>query len=310
MSRGTKVVLAYAPQPTVDTVPTTAWKILPRVTDSLNNAMEMTESETINDSRVKTAGAITSATAEGDVEVEFIQSTYDDLLAAAAGNEWVANVLTFGGDVVKAFAVEKKHADINQYHYWKGMQVNTFKLDIPESGFIGMTFGFIGRGYEPKTAAVSKTPEAAKTSPKATSLNVGDIKINGESMKNLACVTAFSFELTNNIENQSCLGGGLYGSNLLAMLQDMTGSMTLAYSAKAQSILDTQLTGAPVKIEATITFPNSTDSYTLTIPKAQISGDLPSGGKDKLDATLSYSVYADLPADLPSITRVVTVTTP
>lgn len=305
MSRGTKVVLAYAPQPVVTTPPTTGWKILPRKSDSLNNAMEMTDSETINDSRVKTAGAVTSATAEGDIEVEFIKGIYDDLMAAAAGNEWVANKLTFGGDVVKSFAIDKSHGDITQFHYWSGMQVNTFKLDIPEKGFIGMTFGFMGRGYEPKVVKTATTPAASATSPKATSLNVGDVKIDGATLQGVACVTAFSFEITNNIENQNCLGSGLYGTNLLAMLQDMTGNITLAYSAKAQEILNKQLTGAAVSIEAVITFPGVTDKYTLLIPKAQISGDVPSGGKDKLDASLTYSVYADTPTDLPTITRVV-----
>lgn len=307
MSRGTKVVLLYAPQTAVETVPLSGWKILPRKSDSLNNSVEMTDSETIADSRIKTAGMVTSATSEGDIECEFIKGSYDDLIEAAAGNLWSTDVLTFGGDVVKMFAIEKAHKDISQYHLWKGMQVNSFKLDIPESGYISCTFGFMGAGYENELVTYSSAAAAAITSPKATSLTVGDIKLDGSTLQGVACVTAFSFELTNNIEKQNCLGAGLYGANLMAMLADMTGSMTLAYSQRAQEILNNQLTGAPVAIEALIKFgEGDDDSYLLTIPKAQISGDIPSGGKDKLEASLTYSVYADSPADYPTLTRVIT----
>lgn len=304
MARGNKAVLSYSKQDDVSVVPLTGWKILPRVSDSLNNTVELTDSETINDSRLKTAGMVTSANAEGDIEVEMIKTAYDDLIAAAAGNEWTTATKTktvvFGGDVVTKFAIEKNHKDIAQYHYWSGMRVNSFSLDIPESGFIGMTFGFMGGGYVASLAASAVTPTAAVTSPKATSLSVSDIKIDGVTTKNVSCVTAFSFELNNNIERQNCLGAGLYGSNFLEMMADMTGSLTLAYSKNTQSMLDKQLTGAPVKIEVTVKFPDG-DTYVLTIPKAQISGDVPSGGNEILQAQLTYTVYADAPVDAPTL---------
>jgi len=306
MSRGTKVVLSYVPQTDVETVPLTGWKVLPRVSDSLNNTVEMTDSETIADSRIRTAGMVTSASAEGDVEVEMIKVTYDDLIAAAAGNTWVVDAplgtdtITFGGDVVSLFAMEKNHKDITQYHYWSGMRVNSFSLDIPDSGFIGMTFGFMGSGYEASLVASAPSPEAAITSPKATSLSVSDIQIDGITTQGVSCVTAFSFELTNNIERQNCLGAGLYGSSFLEMMADMSGSLTLAYSQRTQAILDKQLTGAPIAIETTVKFPDG-DTYVLTIPKAQISGDIPAGSKEKLEASLTYTVYADVPADAPTI---------
>lgn len=313
MSRGTKTVIAYAKQTAVETVPASGWKILPRTTDSLNNTFTMTDSETIADSRIKTAGMVTSANAEGGIEAEFIKGTYDDLIAAAAGNAWTAgapsagtDTLTFGGDVVTMFAIEKHHKDITQYHLWSGLRLNTFSLDIPEEGMISLSFGFMGSAYEnKKSAAYSKAPTAAVTSPKATSLSVSDIRIDTVTTKGVSCVTAFNFEINNNIERQNCLGAGLYGAKFLEMMADMTGSMTLAYSQNTQDYLNKQATGAPLKIEVDIKFPDNS-IYTLTIPKAQISGDIPSGGKDKLEAQLTYSVYADTPADAPTLTRKLT----
>lgn len=304
MSRGNQVRLSYAVQTDVAVKPLTGWKSLPRKSDSLNHKVEMTESETINDSRIKTAGLVTSASAEGDVECEFIKGTYDDLIAAAAGNVWAGDKVSFAGDVATMFALEKQHKDIDSglYHYWGGMRVNTFKLDIPETGFIGLTFGFMGSGYENGSTAYSVTPTVSPTAPKAASITVGDIKINGSTMQNIACITQFSFEANNNIERQNCLGGGLYGAKLLEMMADLSGSLTMAYGKKAQEILNNQMTGAVVSIEALINFSDGS-SYTLTIPKAQLAGDIPSGGKDKLEASLSYTVVAETIADAPYITR-------
>lgn len=303
MARGTRVVLAYAPQDDVDTKPASGWKTLPRKSDSLNNSVELTDSETINDSRLKTAGMVTSANAEGDVEVEMIKGSYDDLIAAAAGNDWDTDTVTFGGDVVSTFAIEKGHKDIGQYHYWSGMRVNSFSLDIPESGFIGMTFGFMGSGYETAAVQYSSSPDTTATSPKATSLSVTDVQIDGITTKGVSCVTAFSFELNNNIERQNCLGAGLYGNELMEMMADITGSLTLAYSKNTQSMLDKQLTGAPVQIQVTISFNDDPDTYVLTIPKSQIAGDIPSGGMEKLETQLTYTVYADTADDAPTLVR-------
>ena len=316
MARGNKVVLAYAPQTAAATKPASGWKTLPRTSDSLNNTVELTDSETINDSRLKTAGMVTSANAEGDVEVEMIKGAYDDLIAAAAGNAWKVadplktDTIVFGGDVVTNFAMEKAHKDITQYHYWSGMRVNSFSLDIPESGFIGMTFGFMGSGYENSAVQYSATPTTTATSPKATSLSVTDVQIDDITTKGVSCVTAFSFEVNNNIERQNCLGAGLYGNELMEMMADITGSLTLAYSKNTQSMLDKQLIGAPVKIQVTISFNKDPDTYVLTIPKAQLSGDVPSGGMEKLETQLTYTVYADTIADAPTLVRKETAPTP
>lgn len=302
MSRGSKVSLAYAPQTDVAVKPTAGWKVLPYKSNSLNNTVELTDSETIVDSRIKTAGMVTSATAEGDVEVEFIKTTYDDLIAAAAFNAWKTNVLTFGGNTQQLFAIQEKFGDVSQYHYWAGMAVNTWSLSIPETGFIGMTFGFMGQNYQTALTEFATTPAAAITTPKASSISVDSITIDGENLKGIACVTGFDFTLDNGMERQNCIGGGLYGAKQLEMMASMTGSLTLAYGQKAQAILDKQLTGATVSIQAVIKFPDNS-TYTLNIPRAQLSGDIPTGSMtDILSAQLSYTVVEDAPTLTRSIT--------
>lgn len=309
-SRGNKVSLSSAIQTDIAVKPTTGWEVFPRKSDSLNNTVELLDSETIHGSRLKTPGQVISADASGDVECEFIKGTYDKYMAAAAGNEWIADTpeagsstLTFGGDLITMFALAKAHKDIGQYHYWAGNRVNTMMLDIPDGGYAALTFGFMGSGYENALTDFAPSPTDVPVSPKATSLSVSDIKIDGVTTSGTACATAFSFELTNNIERQNCLGAGLYGDDLTEMMADMTGSITLKYGQRAQTILNKQITAAPIRIEVAITFPDDS-SYTLVIPKAQISGDVPSGGMtDLLEASLTYTVVAETSADAPTLIR-------
>lgn len=314
-SRGSKTILSAAIQTDTKVKPLTGWENFPRKSDSLNNTVELIDSETISDSRLKTPGSVISANAEGDVECEFIKGVYDKYMAAAAGNAWTVDAATgkdtlvFGGDLITMFALAKSHKDILQYHYWAGNRVNTLKLDIPEGGYAALTFGFMGSGYETATSEFAVSPLAVPVSPKATSLNVTSIKIDDVTTSGTACATAFSFELTNNIERQNCLGAGLYGDELTEMMADMTGSISLKYGQRAQALLNKQMTAAPIKIEVTIAFDGIPDTYVLTIPKCQISGDVPSGGMtDLLSADLTYTVVADTPADAPTLTRTYTPT--
>ena len=303
MSRGSRVILAYAPQADVSVKPADGWKVLPRTGDSLNNTTELTKSETISDTRLATAGMVTSARAEGSIDTEFIKSTYDDLIAAAAFNPWNGDRLTFGGNVMQLFAIEKLFGDIGQYHYWAGMAVDRWSLSIPTNGFITNQFDFVGSGYENALTAYAQNAVPSPTAPKASTISVDSITINGENLKGVACITEFEFNVNNNIERQECIGSGLYGARNLEKMADMEGTLTLAYSQKTQAILNNQLTGATVSIQAVIKFPDNS-TYTLNIPKAQLSGDVPNGkATDILNAQLRYTVVADGLQDAPTLTR-------
>lgn len=303
MSRGSKVVLSYAPQTNKDT-PKTGWKILPYKSNGLTATFENTESETITDSRLTSAGLPTSGQVQGDVEVEFAKDVYDELLSASAFNNWSGDTLTFGGDVGKSFAVEVAYKDVGIYHVYLGMMVNTFSLSISDSGYASAKFGLIGTDYKNQNdTAFSKTPTPAPSLQKATALSVEDIKIDGVTTKGVACVTEFAFELDNQIQEQRCLGDGVFAGKLLEMMAKMSGTLTLAYGKKAQEIVNKQITGATIAIEVTVKFADGS-KYVLAIPKAQVKGDVPNGGmNDIIKQQLNYTVVEQAP----TLTKIPTV---
>lgn len=295
MSRGSTIVVAYAPQ-TTNEVPKTGWKILPYVSNGLSASFENTESQTITDSRIAQAGLVTGGQVQGDIEVEFAKDAYDDWLAAAAFSEWKSNVLTFAGNSAKTFAVEVGYKDVGIYHYYGGVRVNTLKLALSDTGYATCTFGVMGTDYKNQNdTPYSKSPTKSANLQRVTSLSVEDIKIDGVTTKGVACVTEFSFEVDNNIQAQKCLGNGIFAGTLLEMMAKMSGTLTLAYGKKAQEIINKQMTGATVAIELTLKLADGS-KYVLNIPKAQVAGEAPNGGmNDLIKQNVNYTVVEQAP---------------
>lgn len=295
MSRGSKVVLNYAPQTNKD-VPKTGWKNLPYTSNSLSVSFENKESETITDSRITQAGLPTSGQVQGDITIELAKDYYNEWLAAAAFNEWQGNVLTFGGDVAKQFAVEVAYKDVGVYHLYAGLLVNKLKLSIEEDSYAMLTLGLIGKDYKNQNdTAFSKTPTPSGTLERVSSLSVEDIKIDGVTTKGVACATRFEFELDNTIQANKCLGDGLFAGNLSEMMANMTGNLTLVYGKKAQEFVNKQMTGATVSIEVTLKFRDNS-KLVLLIPKAQVKGEAANGGKNEIiKQQLNYTVVEQAP---------------
>ena len=129
-----------------------------------------------------------------------------------------------------------------------------------------------GLGYqERKTESFAKTPTAQADTAKASGLSIGEIKVNGTKLD--VCVESFSFELDNQTEVQKCLGDNIYGGNILAMLTNITATLSL---------------------ELPIKFGNN--KYVIKIPKFQVSGEIPSpSGTDLVTVDLSYTVVDESP---------------
>lgn len=291
MSSGAFVTTSIAKQ-TDKTLPQTGWKTLPNITNGLTVSAEMTSSEMLSGGRIGKAGMVTSASVQGDIEAELMFGAYDELIAAAFWSEWSSgstpNTLSVGSTKTQ-FAVAKDFTDINVNHVFTGCVVSSFGLTIDTSSLIKLKFGMTGLGYqESKTTSFAKTPDTAK----ASGLSIGEIKVDGTKLD--VCVESFSFELDNQTEVQKCLGDNIYGGNILAMLANITGSMTIAYSQKAHEMITNQLTGATLSLEIPINF--GSNKYVIKIPKFQVTGEIPSpSGTDLVTVDLSYTVVDESP---------------
>lgn len=297
MSSGSRVTTAYAVQTDIDTVPASGWKTLPNISNGLNNTTTLTDSEMLNGTRIKSSGMVTSGEITGDISSELMYGTFDDLIEAAFWNDWsvaTGDAEITIGDERKFFAVTKDFNDIKAHYVFKGVHVNTMSIDVATDAIVKIDFGLMGLGYDAdKVKSFAITPEPAVMGGKASAMTIGDIKADGSLIG--VCVEAFNFELDNQSEIQKCLGDNMYGGNMHAMIANATGSMTLAFSPEAYDLLELQRTGAIMSLEFPIKFPDGS-GYTITLPKLQINGDIPSpSGSDIVTAEVSFTVVDESP---------------
>ena len=303
MSSGSREILAYAVETVIGTTPSPfARTSLPFTDSSLDAAVTKEDSATKLDTRLAQQGTITAVDYTGDINAEFRYGTYDDLIAANAYNAWVvdtpavgSDTITFGGTTKKTFSILRGYTDVNNYHTFSGMFVNTFNITIPESGIVTTTFGMIGLDR----VAGSVAPVGAVTTPTLTdpfsSVSVTDIQIDGVTTAGVACITDFNFTWDNSAQTQRCLGDGLAIGNIIETLANGTGSFTMAWSVKGADMYESQFTNTTYSLSVKMV-DGQGNEYLLTLPKIEITGNLPTGSNtDILSISYDYRTIEDAP---------------
>lgn len=296
MSSGAKQLLQIAKETTVGTTPATfARQTLAFTEVSLNQSVDKTESASIVDNRLQQASMITSAEYSGDIKAEAQYGAYDDLFAGVAFNNWATNVLTFGGTTRQTFSALLGYTDIANYHTFAGLHVNTLDITIPESGLITFGFGFMGMKRTPASAAPAGTITAASTNPKMSNISVGDILVDGVSVKGKACITSFSFKWDNSMQVQKCLGSGLEIAAILETVAKGSGNFEMAWASESAKIFEKQFTNATISLSIPIT-DTAGNKYVLLVPKVELKATLPTGGNsDILKSSFEYTVVEQAP---------------
>ena len=303
MSSGSRQITQLAKEVTRGVTPDPFDRIaLPFTENTLDAAANREDSATILSGRLAQAGALTTIDYTGDISAEFRYGVYDDLIAGAAYNEWTADspafgtdTLIFGGNLAQSFSVLRGYADINNYHVFRGMHVNTFNLTIGVDALATATFGMIGMGREAASILPSGTVTEPTLTPVISGISVDDITIDGVTQVGVACITDFEFNWDNTAEVQRCLGGEGSVGAVIATLADGTGSFTMAWSANSAVNYEKQFTGETIAISVSMK-DSLGNAYVLTLPKVEITASLPSGGNaDILQADFEYRVIEQAP---------------
>lgn len=303
MSSGSKQSLTYAIETVVGTTPTPFdRKSLPFSTTTLDAATTKEDSVTILDSRLAQQGAITEVNYTGNIDAELRFGVFDDFIAGVAYNDWAvdaptagSDTLTFGGDLKRTFSVVRGFDDVENFHLFRGLHVNSMTLEIALSAIATVSFEMIGLGRTPSATAPTGTITTPTLPPTFSSLSVEDITIDGLTQKGVACISDLSFTWTNNDQTQRCLGNGLDIGAIIATLADGTGSFTMAWSKKAGEHYEKQFINKTSAI--TVTLKDGLGNiYVLTLPKVEFTAALPSGGNsDILQASFEYRVVEEAP---------------
>ena len=303
MSSGSKQLVHISKETVNGTTPSPfARSVIPFTEITLDAAATKEDSNSILDSRLAQKGAVTGVEYAGDLNSEWRFGVFDDLIAAAAFNDWQTDTpiadqdtLTFGGTTRQSFSILRGYTDINNYHTFRGVHVNTVNISIPEQGLVTIGFGLMGKGRTVASSLLAGTVTTPTLTPTFSNVSVGDILIDGVSQVGVACITAFDFTWDNTMQVQRCLGAGLDIGALIETMANGTGSFTAAWSTGAAANYEKQFTNTTIGLQVVIK-DSSNNEYVLTLPKVEITASLPSGGNsDILQASFEYRVVEQAP---------------
>ena len=298
MSSGAKQLTRVGSEATPGVIAST-WETFAFTANGLDAKATTTESQTIKDTRIAAGTLVTGIEVQGDLESEFAYGTQDDLLEGVAFNQWVNNVLTFGGTTRKTFSVVRGFKDIDNYQVFTGCHFNQWTLSIPDSGIVTSKYSIMGMKRTAYEVAPTGTVTPAVDAPVLTSLSTGDILIDGQKKAGM-CVTQLDLTIDNAMQIQKCLD---YENNISAILETImkgTGSFTIAWSKNTAELYEKQFLNEPISLKYSLK-DSAGNKYTLSLPKLQLSAPLPSGkAGDILTTQFSFTV-AD---EAPTLTRI------
>lgn len=301
MSSGARITTYLIEEETPGVTPATgAWDTVRYTSNTLTPTVTTEESEEITESRLSQGSIVTGMTVGGDVAGELSFGNFDKLLAAAFYGEWNSNVLEIGS-VRHTFTVAKCYNDIEVFALLKGMHVSTMDINIPDPGKVTATFTLAGLDYSDSDVSQVTSKNPATTAPAMSNLDVGMITLDGQDMAGVACVASLTINVNNNLQEQRCIGNGRMGPGAqIATGAAVTGVVTLAFSKVAWEIWKNTFTRKPIAFTFPITDPLG-NQYIFNFPAIEVSGDLPSGGKnDLVQIALNYTAAKISP----TITRV------
>lgn len=292
MSSGTKIRLYYAEEETPEVLPTTpVWKTVRRVTDGLTENVTTETSNSVVDSRFRQGGLATEAEVTGNLEVELSVGLFDDFWSAVAMNNWASDVLNFGGDVRKTYTFVKVFSDINQVFIYRGVRINEATLNIATTGKITASFGLMGTLFERTTTSPVTSPLAVPELALVSSLNVGDLTVNGETVVGTACMQSLALTITNNMDAIRCIGSQkLTATNYLEKIVDVTVNTQYMFSAQSAGYIDFIKSRDTMPLEFSIE-DSAGNGYAFEFPQLEVTeaNHPDGGGEDTITIDINYN---------------------
>lgn len=258
-------------------------KSLPIQSTSLWETRESIEDPTISPDRLGAAPVPGNRAVAGDMVVTLRHGQYDDLLEAVMGGTWTANVLK-QGKTRRSFTMQRAHSDINTYHQFKGVRVNTFDMTVTPGSIISATFGLMGSTMTNGNTNLDATPIAPLDVPGLNSIS-GTVTVAGQAV----CVTSATININNNMTVDYCIGNDVAH----APTWDkgiVTGSLTFFYEDLVQ--VNRFFNNTVTSVSLTLT--DGTNNITFLMPHVNFtSADVPLPNTGKLFVTMPFTASRD-----------------
>jgi hypothetical protein len=284
IAKGSRFQIAYIPESTYGTTPSTPQMVLLPVTSAnFEPVKSALQSETIRSDRQVADLRHGNKTFRGDLAVEFRGDDFDALfdslmMSAIATDTWKI------GSTKKGLTFELGHLDTSTYEVFAGCLVNSFGIEVRPDEIVKANFGIVGLTSTTGTSPLDATPTAFSSNTPYDSFS-GVVNEGGASAK----VTAISLSLENNITPVFVVGSPT-AIDMVEGRAVVTGSLTAVFENltlynkfinETESSLDFSLVSGG-------------DTYAFTIERLKYTSvSKPIGGEGLIVADLKFQGLYD-----------------
>lgn len=182
------------------------------------------------------------------------------------------------------YSVEEWYSDLNRSELFTDMKVGSMSLNMPATGNITGSFGFIGLGRTTGTSQVLTTPTTTTTG--IMSAINGYATINGVLQTALA---SFTMNVEKSAENSGAVIGSNFGSDVSTGRIKITGTITAKFDSTTILDLIVNETAVPLTVCATTSQINGSSFVAFVLPKVKLYNDAVDDGEMSLTRTYNFT---------------------
>jgi hypothetical protein len=262
-SQGSRTGLAFVPEVTFGTTPTTPAMVdLPYNSHSLDLSKSAVTSGQIRPDRQVQIFRHGQRQVGGAIECEFRADAYDDLLESACFGAFSSSVLKVGV-TPKFFTIEERNLDITQYRRFTGCGVSSLSINCTPNQMVTATFNMVGKDMALATSPLDASIDAAPAEPPFDAFSA----TISEGGSTVAIVTAVNFTIDNALSPTFVVGAATTPQMEYGMA-NVTGEISVYFE---NQVLYNKFINE-TESSLTLALADGNDTYTFEFHKIKYSG--------------------------------------
>lgn len=224
----------------------------------------------------------------GAIIVDDAIKDFTDETAPASNAGVSSGRLIDGVDTQRTFSIEKEFSDVSQFFMYRGMTPQSLSLNYAVGSLLTGSWNFLGfQGGTDSDADVQDTTTqmpgstvAATTTSVFSNVAGTKVIVDGTELTT-SCAESISLEISNNLREIRCVGGGLTPSAVIPGTYTISGTINIYFgSAASAAIYNKMIAGTPIVIEVAVV-DESYNGLAIGMHKCKITScEVVSGGVD------------------------------
>lgn len=187
------------------------------------------------------------------------------------------------GHTTDYFTVEEWYSDLSKSELFTDMKVGNMSLNMPASGMVTGSFGFVGLGRTPGVSQVLTTPTTSTTG-QVAAIN-GFVQINGTVQ---AALVGFTLTVDKAAENAGAVVGSNVGADVNTGRIRVSGTVTAQFDSTTLRDLVIAETVVPIDIVTTVDETATSNFIGFTLPAVKLTTDAADDGEKSIIRTYNF----------------------